>query len=136
MTRADEIDVFARTIWAESRGEPLSGQIAVAWVILNRLRDARKRWPQTLTDVCKQPKQFSCWNVKDPNLVALSAVSFADRAFVRSFGIACSVFVGDWPDPTNGANHYLRTDWLPRVKWWKKMTKTAEIGNQTFFEAA
>ena len=37
MTR-DDLWIFAKTIWAEARGEPLEGQIAVANVILNRAR--------------------------------------------------------------------------------------------------
>ena len=37
------IDVLARTIWGEARGEPLRGQEAVAHVVLNRRNVARSR---------------------------------------------------------------------------------------------
>lgn len=35
--RERDIDVLARTIWGEARGEGLAGQIAVGWCIRNRV---------------------------------------------------------------------------------------------------
>lgn len=35
--RESDIDVLARTIWGEARGEGLGGQIAVGWCIRNRV---------------------------------------------------------------------------------------------------
>lgn len=38
-------DILARTLYGESRGEGLAGQIAVAWTIRNRVEDGRvKSW--------------------------------------------------------------------------------------------
>ena len=53
-----EIDLLARIISAESRGEPYSGQVAVGAVILNRIE--HPSFPNTLSGVIYQPGAFSC----------------------------------------------------------------------------
>jgi len=52
-----EGECLARAVYWESRGEPLSGQLAVAEVILNRARSGR--FAPTLCGVVRQPAQFS-----------------------------------------------------------------------------
>jgi N-acetylmuramoyl-L-alanine amidase len=51
------------TVYGESRGEAVEGRIAVAAVIRNRLG----RYGADYKGVCLKPKQFSCWNLGDPN---------------------------------------------------------------------
>ena len=53
-----EINLLARVISAESRGEPYSGQVAVGGVILNRIE--HPSFPDTLSGVIYQPGAFSC----------------------------------------------------------------------------
>ena len=65
-----DIDTLARTIYGEARGESRQGKIAVACVILNRVK--RKKmcgWREingykvaTVAATCLKPWQFSCWN--------------------------------------------------------------------------
>ena len=66
-----EVDVLARTIWGEARGEGKEGMEAVASVILNRTEIAKRLdgywWGNTIIQVCQKPYQFSCWNKLDPN---------------------------------------------------------------------
>ncbi|CAG0903292.1 unnamed protein product [Darwinula stevensoni] len=58
-----EYEIVKKTIYAEARGEPLEGQIWVAWVIRNRADANRSYWGGSrLDDVCKKPGQFECWN--------------------------------------------------------------------------
>ncbi len=52
-----EAECLARAVYWESRGEPLSGQLAVAEVIINRARSGR--FAPTLCGVVRQPSQFS-----------------------------------------------------------------------------
>lgn len=52
-----EGECLARAVYWESRGEPLSGQLAVAEVIINRARSGR--FAPTLCGVVRQPAQFS-----------------------------------------------------------------------------
>lgn len=52
------IEIIAKTLYAEARGEGENGIRAVATVIWNRSK-IRKT---TFDKICLQPKQFSCWN--------------------------------------------------------------------------
>ena len=51
-------DIVTETIAKEASGEPFEAQILVARVI--RVRSEQRRL--TPSQVCLQPKQFSCWN--------------------------------------------------------------------------
>ncbi len=55
--REDEVYWLSRIISAESRGEPLAGQIAVGNVVLNRVRSSA--FPNTIWGVIFQKDQFS-----------------------------------------------------------------------------
>ncbi len=55
--RSDEVYWLSRVISSESGGEPLSGQIAVGNVVLNRVKSGK--YPNTIYDVIFQPYQFS-----------------------------------------------------------------------------
>jgi spore germination cell wall hydrolase CwlJ-like protein len=52
-----ELACLAGAVYFESKGEPLSGQLAVADVILNRTTSGR--FPKSICGVVKQPGQFS-----------------------------------------------------------------------------
>lgn len=56
-TANEESECLARAVYWESRGEPLSGQLAVAEVVINRARSGR--FAPTLCGVVRQPSQFS-----------------------------------------------------------------------------
>ena len=60
-----EVECLAKTIYFESRGESLQGQMAVAWVTLNRTKS--EKFAPTVCGVVYQPKQYS-W-VKQNNKV-------------------------------------------------------------------
>ena len=53
-----DIDLLAKIISAEARGEPYAGQVAVGAVILNRME--HPSFPNTLSGVIYQPGAFSC----------------------------------------------------------------------------
>ena len=52
-----ELECLAGAVYFESKGEPLSGQLAVANVIINRTKSGR--FPTSICSVVKQPGQFS-----------------------------------------------------------------------------
>ena len=52
-----ETDCLARAVYYESKGEPLSGQLSVAEVIINRSES--RRFPSTICGVVRQRGQFS-----------------------------------------------------------------------------
>jgi len=61
----EEIDLLAKIVWVESRGESEEGQKAVVEVILNRI--ASEKFPNTLYEVLSQknPTQFASWKHRD-----------------------------------------------------------------------
>ncbi|PJB71692.1 MAG: hypothetical protein CO093_04590 [Alphaproteobacteria bacterium CG_4_9_14_3_um_filter_47_13] len=52
-----DIEILARTIWGEARGEGQKGMLAVASVIMNRVR-CGGWWGSTIQDVCRKPYQL------------------------------------------------------------------------------
>ncbi len=52
------VELLARVISAEARGEPYSGQVAVGAVILNRVE--HPSFPNTIAGVVYQPGAFTC----------------------------------------------------------------------------
>ena len=125
MTR-DDLWILAKTIWAEARGEPLEGQIAVANVILNRARQGGW-WGDDIAEVCCKPKQFSCWNKGDPNRARMDGLELQDRAFARAVSVASGAWAGD---TTGGATHYHTTAIAP--SWAAGHEPSARIGNHVF----
>lgn len=51
-----ELDMLTAMIYCESRGEPYEGQLAVGYVIMNRVRSTK--FPNSLEAVLRQSKQF------------------------------------------------------------------------------
>lgn len=87
-----EVDLLARVISAEARGEPYSGQVAVGAVILNRIE--HPSFPNTLSGVIYQKGAFSCLTDGGINApVADSAYKAAREAISGS-------------DPSGGAIYY------------------------------
>ena len=149
MTPSDlsEIDVVARTIWGEARGEGLDGMQAVASVIARRAALAREYMARrkrahplygdgTLRGACLAPSQFSCWNAGDPNRALLLA-PISGQTYKHALGIADLVIADRLIDNTGGATHYVTAalhKTLPPTHWAKKMKITARIGGHVFMK--
>lgn len=131
----NEIEVLARTIYGEARGESIPGQEAIASVVLNRVAKAQKYgsfwWGNTIAEVCQKPWQFSCWNARDPNLPVIKAVDDSDPAFATCKRISLRAIAGLLADRTNGATHY-HTKRL-RPKWSIGKIPCAELGSHFFY---
>lgn len=131
----DAVDVLARTLWGEARGEGMAGMEAVAAVIMNRVAQARRRgrmwWGNSVAEVCRKPWQFSCWNVGDPNRAKLLAVDSTDPVFALALRIARRAAAGGLPDPTAGATHYHARGVRP--EWAAGRQPMAEIGRHLFY---
>ncbi len=129
------IDVLARTLWGEGRGEGTTGMEAIASVVLNRVAIAQEKgrywWGNDIITVCQKPYQFSCWNRSDPNYRQLQAVTDKDIHFATALRIARRAVSGTLADVTNGATHYHTKAVKPF--WAKGKTPTTMIGNHIFF---
>ncbi len=135
--------VLALTIWGESRGESVQGQIAVACVVRNRLKRAISTAPRW-RDVCLAPEQFSCFNADDPNAgpIARAVVNLMTATptpeLAQALWIADGVMSGAAKDNTQGATHYLVTSLLNTKppSWAQGQPVLAVIGAHSFLNVA
>lgn len=136
-----DLDVAARTLWGECRGEELQGQFAVAWVIRNRLSYPKAWWsratPRALTAntvaaVCLCPWQFSCWNGNSPELPYMTALARDNSMYVHLREVARQVFAGEIAtDPSHGSTMYEVVG--TGAKWAQGRKIAAIIGRHEFF---
>lgn len=129
---SEEVDVLARTIYGEARGEGLSGMQAVANVVMNRVHNP-SWWGSDVVGVCKKPYQFSCWNKTDPNFLKITTVTKeSDPIFETALAIAEKAVNGTLPDITNGATHYHTTAMTPPA-WSYELSMKNTIGSHIFY---
>lgn len=130
-----EIDVLARTLWGEARGEGPVGMQAVACVVLNRralaLDGGPDWWGRDIIGICQKPFQFSCWNRTDPNFKKVSRVDAADADFACALRIARRVLTEPADDITGGATHYHARGFIPY--WAEGRASCATIGDHLFY---
>lgn len=130
-----DLQILAQTILGEAEGEPLQGKVAVAWVIVNRAVGRKL----TITAVCLQPKQFSCWNQGSPRISRMEGASLSDPYYRSCYGVGCLVLAGEYADITRGAQFYFTKAAPPWARVWppiwaQRMVQTAEIGAHVFFK--
>ena len=110
-------DLLARCVYAEARGEPYTGQVAVAAGVLNRVESAS--FPNTISGVIYQPYAFTCVSDGQINYAPDStAYSAADDA------------LGGW-DPTNGCLYYYNPA-TATSKWIWSLKVELTIGRHSF----
>lgn len=133
-----DLDIFARTVWGEARGEGLAGMAAVANVVMNRAHDPKRRFGDGVQAVCLKPWQFSCWNPHDPNHALLTDPLHdpTGPAWDEAKVMAMAAINGTLPDRTHGATHYVVSTLSPKPGWEYAMQPTAVIGHHTFFREA
>lgn len=131
----DDIDVLARTIYGEARGEKLNGMEAVASVVLNRQKISKQKkkywWGNSIAEICKKPKQFSCWNKNDINYGLISRVDENNPVFCICKRIAMRAVSGFVEDKTRGATHYHTKSIRP--VWTLGKIPCCEIGSHIFY---
>lgn len=132
-----EKQLFTLCLYGEARGEPIEGKIAVASVIINRLK--RGRWyGKSLRGVILKPLQFSCFNEDDPNKKKIEIIAQNFIEYLHSYEqlrecywVAVG-FLDCWITSNVGkATHYHTKSINP--KWDDKMKLIATIGNHEFF---
>lgn len=134
---ARAIEVLARTLWGEARGEREAGMEAVAHVVFNR-RDARRWWGASVEAVCQKPFQFSCWNEGTASRRSVLGVTRSDAGFVAALGIAqrlAALSEGERAraDTTGGATHYHVAGLSPLPNWAVGRPTCARIGRHVFY---
>lgn len=118
-SKTSNIQLIARAINGEARGEPYEGQVAVGAVILNRVKDSR--FPNTIPGVIYQKGAFTAVSdgqINEPIAEGSTVLKAAQDA------------LNGW-DPTGGAVYYFNpqtatSKWI----WSRPLIKT--IGKHRF----
>ena len=127
-----DLEIMARTVFGEARGEERLGKIAVAWVIVNRWKSGRWFAGDTLSATCLMPWQFSCWNPNDPMRPKIEAVTLDKPSFRACTNVSLMVIADEYPDPTSGATHYYASH-IGTPVWAVGKTVDKTIGRHLFF---
>ena len=114
-----DVQLLARAINGEARGEPYEGQVAVGAVILNRVKASN--FPNTISGVIYQPGAFTA--VSDGQI----NVALEDESTVVK---AARDALNGW-DPTGGAIYYFNPDTATN-KWIWSRPHIKTIGKHRF----
>ena len=137
MYRNKDVDILARTIYGEARGEPEIGKCAVASVVLNRYKAHKWFSGKTIAETCQfcvkgsKYHQFSCWNEDDPNFRLITQISESDKIFCKCIDVAEKYISGTYKDIVNGACHYCVIGTNPA--WAKGKRPDLRIGRHLFY---
>ena len=114
-----DLQLMARAVNGEARGEPYTGQVAVAAVILNRVKHSS--FPNTIAGVIYQPGAFTA--VSDGQINA----PISDDSTVYK---ACRDAMNGW-DPSGGAIYYFNPDTATSSWIWSREL-IVQIGKHRF----
>ncbi len=117
VSRNEDLNLLAKAITGEARGEPYKGQVAVGAVVLNRVKSPT--FPNTIAGVIYQPGAFTAVTDGQINLAPVESSKRAARDAMNGW------------DPTYGALYY----WNPATatsKWiWSRKVRV-KIGKHWF----
>ncbi|WP_419726032.1 cell wall hydrolase [Terrisporobacter petrolearius] len=113
----EQIMLLSKLVAGEARGESYEGQVAVAAVVINRVKDSR--FPDSLEGVIYQKNAFSV--VKNGTLYAEPTSSTYRAAQEALYG----------SDPTNDAIYFWNPD-ISTCNWINTLNPYLRIGNHVF----
>ncbi|MDR3270482.1 MAG: spore cortex-lytic enzyme [Peptococcaceae bacterium] len=112
-----DVNLLARLVNGEARGEPYLGQVAVAAVVLNRLTDPS--FPNTIAEIIYEPRAFSCVDDGQINMAPdSSCLQAAQEAFSGN-------------DPSQGALFFFNPAKTSNKFIWSR-PQIIQIGNHIF----
>lgn len=114
---SSDLNLLARVIYGEARGEPYTGQVAVAAVVLNRVRSAS--FPNTIAGVIYQSGAFDCVSDGQINLTPNQSAKNAAQDALNGW------------DPTYGCLYYYNPKTATN-KWMLSRPVKLSIGNHAF----
>lgn len=116
-TSSSDLNLLSRVVYSEARGEPYEGQVAVAAVVLNRVKSSS--FPNTISGVVYQAGAFDAVSDGQINLTPNStAIKAAQDA------------LNGW-DPSYGAIYYFNPNTATNAWIWSRPT-TVTIGKHRF----
>ena len=116
-TNSNDLNLLARIIYGEARGESYTGQVAIGAVVLNRVRNSS--FPNTIAGVIYQKGAFDAVSDGQINLTPSSTAKKAAQDALNGW------------DPTYGAIYYFNPKTATN-KWIWSRPMTVTIGNHRF----
>ncbi|MCI8487473.1 spore cortex-lytic enzyme [Pumilibacter intestinalis] len=116
-TSSADLNLLARCVYGEARGEPYTGQVAVAAVVLNRVRSSK--FPNTVSGVIYQAGAFTAVADGQINLSPNQSAYNAARDALNGW------------DPTNGCLYYYNPA-TATSKWIWSLKVELKIGRHSF----
>lgn len=114
---SSNVNLLARVIYGEARGEPYTGQVAVAAVVLNRVKSSK--FPNTISGVVYQSGAFDA--------VADGQINMTPDTTAKK---AAQDALNGW-DPSYGAIYYFNPSTATN-KWIWSRPMTVTIGKHRF----
>lgn len=105
-TSNSDLNLLARAVYAEARGEPYAGQVAVAAVVLNRVKSSS--FPNTISGVIYQPGAFTAVSDGQINLSPNQTAYNAARDALNGW------------DPCYGAIYYFNPNTATNAWIWSR----------------
>jgi len=121
-TMGKQMECLAGTVYFESKGEPLEGQLAVARVVLGREKSSR--FPNSICGVVYQRSQFSF--VRGGKMPRIRK---GTKAWRNAVAIAQIAQENSWKSPVEGALFFHARYVQPR---WK-LKRIAAVDNHIFY---
>jgi spore germination cell wall hydrolase CwlJ-like protein len=134
---AEALVCLALNIYHEARDQPFIGQVAVAQVVMNRVRD--DRYPDDVCEVVTQGPTYS-WKPDFPVRHRCQFSWYCDgksdktpdeTAWEQALIIAQGVHTGNLDDFVEGATHYHATYVLP--EWAESKVPVVQIAEHVFY---
>ncbi|GAB7054044.1 spore cortex-lytic enzyme [Paenibacillus sp. YK5] len=112
-----DLNIMANAVYGEARGEPYIGQVAVAAVILNRVKSPS--FPNTVSGVIFQPRAFTA---VDDGQIWLTPNDTARKAVQDAL---------NGSDPTDGCLYYFNPETATSAWIWTR-PQVKQIGKHIF----
>ena len=116
-TNSNDLNLLSRLVYGEARGEPYTGQVAVAAVVLNRVKNSS--FSNTVAGVIYQKGAF--------DVVSDGQINLTPNDTARK---AAQDALNGW-DPSNGAIYYFNPSTATN-KWIWSRPMTVTIGKHRF----
>ena len=116
-SNSSNVNLLARLIYGEARGEPYTGQVAVGAVVMNRVKSSS--FPNTISGVIYQSGAFDAVSDGQINLTPDATAKKAAQDAINGW------------DPSYGAIYYFNPSTATN-KWIWSRPMTVNIGRHTF----
>ena len=116
-SNSNNVNLLARLVYGEARGEPYTGQVAVAAVVLNRVKSSK--FPNTISGVVYQNGAFDAVSDGQINMTPDETAKKAAQDALNGW------------DPSYGAIYYFNPNTATN-KWIWSRPMTVTIGKHRF----